>query len=145
MARTYVLIRTFEVRLEVARQNVMIQQRSLDIAEARFEGGEVSELDVQQAKALLGDTQALIPQLETSLRQTKNALAILLGKLPGEVDTMLGGPKPIPTVPPEVAVGIPAELLRRRPDIRLAERQVAAQSGQIGSLPSFLVVRLHRA
>ncbi len=132
VARTYVLIRTFEARLEVARQNVKLQQRSLDIAEARFEGGEVSELDVQQAKALLGDTQALIPQQETSLRQAKNALAILLGKLPGDIDAMLGEPKPIPRVPLEVAVGIPAELLRRRPDIRLAERQVAAQSGQIG-------------
>jgi NodT family efflux transporter outer membrane factor (OMF) lipoprotein len=132
VARTYVLMRTFEARLEVARENVRIQKRSLDIARARFEGGDVSELDVQQARALLTDTQALIPQLKASLRQAKNALAILLGILPSEVDTMLGGSKPIPTVPAEVAVGIPAELLRRRPDIRLAERQVAAQSALIG-------------
>ena len=132
VARTYVLIRTFEARLEVARENVRIQKRSLEIAEARFEGGEVSELDVQQARALLNDTRALIPGLESSLRQSKNGLSILLGKLPDEVDGILGGPKPIPTVPAEVAVGIPAELLRRRPDIRLAERQVAAQSALIG-------------
>ncbi len=87
---------------------------------------------MQQARALLGDTQALIPRLQASLRQAKNGLAILLGTLPGKVDQILGQPKPIPTVPAEVAVGIPAELLRRRPDIQFAERQIAAQSAQIG-------------
>jgi NodT family efflux transporter outer membrane factor (OMF) lipoprotein len=132
VARTYVLIRTLEERLAIARENVRIQERSLRIAEARFEGGEVTELDVQQARALLGSTQALIPRLQASLRQGKNGLSILLGKLPGEVDRMLGEPKPIPIVPAEVEVGIPAELLRRRPDIRFAERQLAAQSAQIG-------------
>ncbi len=132
VARTYVLIRTLEERLKIARENVRIQQRSLQIAEARFEGGDVTELDVQQARALLGDTQALIPRLQASLRQAKNGLAILLGTLPGKVDQILGQPKPIPTVPAEVAVGIPAELLRRRPDIQFAERQIAAQSAQIG-------------
>jgi NodT family efflux transporter outer membrane factor (OMF) lipoprotein len=132
VARTYVLILTLEERLAIARENVRIQERSLRIAEARFEGGEVTELDVQQARALLGSTQALIPRLQASLRQAKNGLSILLGKLPGEVDRMLDEPKPIPTVPAEVGVGIPAELLRRRPDIRFAERQLAAQSAQIG-------------
>jgi len=132
VARTYVLIRTLEERLAIARENVRIQERSLRIAEARFEGGEVTELDVQQAKALLGDTQALIPRLQSSLRQAKNGLSILLGTLPGEVDQILTERKPIPTMPAEVAVGIPAELLRRRPDIRFAERQLAAQSAQIG-------------
>ena len=132
VARTYVLIRTLEERLKIARENVRIQERSLRIAEARFEGGEVTELDVQQAKSLLGSTQALIPRLQASLRQAKNGLSILLGKLPGEVDQILGESKAIPTVPPEVGVGVPAELLRRRPDIRLAERQLATQSPQIG-------------
>ncbi|NIO12193.1 MAG: TolC family protein, partial [Deltaproteobacteria bacterium] len=87
---TYVVIRTLEARLEVARQNVGIQKRSLQITEVRFEAGDVTELDVQQARALLGDTQALIPQLEASRRQAKNALAILLGILPSEIDAMLG-------------------------------------------------------
>jgi NodT family efflux transporter outer membrane factor (OMF) lipoprotein len=132
VARTYVLIRTLEERLVIARENVKIQERSLRIAEARFEGGEVTELDVQQAKSLLGSTQALIPRLQASLRQAKNGLSILLGKLPGEVDQILGESKAIPTVPPEVGVGVPAELLRRRPDIRLAERQLATQSPRIG-------------
>jgi NodT family efflux transporter outer membrane factor (OMF) lipoprotein len=132
VARTYVAIRTFEERLEIARENVRIQSRSLQIAEARFKGGEVSELDVAQAKALVNETQALIPRLLLDLRQAKNALSILLGKVPSELNEILHEPKPIPAVPPEVVVGVPAELLRRRPDIRLAERQVAAQSPRIG-------------
>ena len=132
VARTYILLRTSEERLEVARQNVVIQKRSLEIAEVRFKAGAVTELDVTQARALLRSTESTIPGFETDIRQAKNALAILLGKLPGEIDAMLGGPGLIPQVPAEVAVGIPAELLRRRPDIRFAERQLAAQSAQIG-------------
>jgi NodT family efflux transporter outer membrane factor (OMF) lipoprotein len=132
VARTYVVLRTSEERLKVALQNVAIQKRSLEIAEVRFKAGAVTELDVAQAKSLLKGTEATIPGFEIDIRQAKNALAILLGKLPGEIDTMLGGPGLIPEVPAEVAVGIPTELLRRRPDIRFAERQLAAQSAQIG-------------
>ena len=131
-ARTYIVIRTLEQRLEIARDNVRIQQRSLQIVGARFEGGDVSELDVAQAKSLLGDTQSSIPALERSLRQAKNALAILLGILPAEVDSLLAGTPQIPNVTNEVIVDIPADLLRRRPDIRLAELRVATQSPQIG-------------
>jgi NodT family efflux transporter outer membrane factor (OMF) lipoprotein len=145
VARTYFDIRTFEQRLVFARENVRLQEESLDIAAARFQFGAESELDVSQAKALLRQTQATIPPLEASLRQAKNALAILLGILPTEVQDILGPPKPIPTAPIEIAVGIPAELLRRRPDIRLAEFQAAAQSAQIGIAkadlyPSFSLV-----
>jgi NodT family efflux transporter outer membrane factor (OMF) lipoprotein len=132
VARTYVVIRTLEERLVVARENVKIQERSLQMAQARFEGGDVSELDVTQALALLKDTQSLIPRQESQLRQAKNALAILLGMLPGEIQNMLNGPELIPAVPVEVAVGIPAELLRRRPDIRRAEHRMASQSARIG-------------
>lgn len=132
VARIYVVIRTNEERLAIARENEKIQTRSLEIAQARFKGGAVTELDVTQAKALLTSTQSTIPGFEQTIRQSKNALATLLGKLPGEIDAMLEGPGVIPKVPEEVAVGIPAELLRRRPDIRLAERQLAAQSALIG-------------
>ena len=132
VARTYVVIRTVEERLTVARQNVGIQQRSLEIAEVRFEAGAVTELDVQQAKSLLTNTQALIPNFEAQLRQAKNAMAILLGKLPGEVDEILQEAGTIPGVPSEVVVAMPAELLRRRPDVRLAEYQLAVQSPLIG-------------
>ena len=145
VARTYFDIRTFEQRLAVARENVELQKKSLDIAAARYEGGVADQLDVAQAKALLKQTQATIPPLEAGLRQSKNALAILLGILPTYVQDLLGPPKPIPTAPIEVAVGIPAELLRRRPDVRLAEFQAAAQSAQIGVAkadlyPSFSLV-----
>lgn len=132
VALTYVTIRTLEQRLVIAAQNVKIQERSLEIAEARFEGGDVSELDVVQARSLLRTTQALIPRLQSGLRQAKNALAILLGILPSEVDEILGSPGSIPTVSQEVVIDIPAELLRRRPDIRFAELQVATQSARIG-------------
>lgn len=132
VARSYILVRTNEERLEVARQNVVIQKRSLEIAEVRFKAGAVTELDVTQAKSLLRSTEATIPEFEANIRRAKNALAILMGKLPGEIDGMLGGSGLIPEVPAEVAVGIPAELLRRRPDIRLAERQLAGQSALIG-------------
>ena len=132
IASTYVQIRTFERRLEVARDNVVLQQGSLEIADARFQGGAVTELDVSQATALLRDTQSTIPPLQASLDQARNALSILLGRPPGEVRKVLSNRKPIPTAPADVAVGIPAELLRRRPDIRSAELQAAAQSAQIG-------------
>jgi NodT family efflux transporter outer membrane factor (OMF) lipoprotein len=132
VARVYVLLRTFEERLEIARQNVEIQQRSLEIAEIRFDAGAVTELDVAQAKSLLRSTEAFIPRFEVGVRQTKNALATLLGKLPGEIDIMLSGPKLIPNAPPQVVVDIPAQLLRRRPDIRLAEYQIATQTPLIG-------------
>lgn len=138
VARTYVAIRTFEERLKIARENVKIQERSLKIAEIRFKEGDVTELDVAQAQALLNSTLSLIPRLSRDVRQAKNALSILLGKVPSELDEILGGPKPIPAVPAELAVGIPAELLRRRPDIRLAERQLAAQSPLIGVAKSEL-------
>jgi NodT family efflux transporter outer membrane factor (OMF) lipoprotein len=132
VARTYLQIRTNEERLQVARQNVEIQKRSLEIADVRFKAGAVTELDVTQARSLLRSTEASIPEFEANIRRAKNALATLLGKLPGEIDAMLSGPGLIPEVPAEVVVGIPAELLRRRPDIRSAERQMAAQSAQIG-------------
>ncbi len=132
VARTYVLIRTLEERIRLAQENVKIQQRSLEIAEVRFEAGLVTELDFQQARSLLRDTQALIPLLETDLRQAKHALSVLLGLPPSELTEILGDPAPIPTAPAEVAVGIPAELLRRRPDIRSAELQAASQSALIG-------------
>jgi outer membrane protein TolC len=90
VARTYVVIRTFENRLAVARENVRLQKESLRLAELRFQEGVATKLDVTQARALLKQTEALIPRLETSLRQAKNGLAILLGILPAEVQPILG-------------------------------------------------------
>ena len=132
VARTYVVIRTTEKRLELARENIRLQEESLRIARERFKDGAASELDVAQAKALLEQTESTVPRMEAGLRQAKNSLAVLLGMLPSEVDALITGPGGIPSAPAEVVVGIPAELLRRRPDIRRAEFQAAAQSARIG-------------
>ena len=132
VSRAYVIISTFEDRIGIADENVKIQKRSLDIAEARFEGGLVTELDVQQARALLNDTKASISRLEIGLRQARHGLSILLGIPPGELKSVMADAGTIPEAPPEVVVGIPADLLRRRPDIRTAELQAASQSARIG-------------
>ncbi len=132
VARSYVMIRTFEERLKIARENLLTQKESLRIAQARFEAGATSERDVQQALTQLKSTEAQIPSLETSIRRTQYALSILLGMPPGKLNDLLAGSGGIPKAPLEVAVGIPAELLRRRPDIRNAELQAAAQSALIG-------------
>jgi NodT family efflux transporter outer membrane factor (OMF) lipoprotein len=132
VARVYIQLRTSEERLVVARDNADIQRHSLRLAEDRFKEGAVTKLDALQSRALLRTTEATIPKFEADIRRAKNALAILIGKLPGEIDAMLGEQGRIPQMPAEAAVGIPAELLRRRPDIRLAERRLAAQSAQIG-------------
>lgn len=141
VAATYVQIRTFEERLRIAQANVKIQKESLRIATVRFRYGAVTKLDVQEATGNLRNTEALIPELETGLRQAKNALSILLGMPPHDLQDVLGGPRPIPTAPADVAVGVPAELLRRRPDIRRAEREAAAQSALIGVAKSDLYPR----
>jgi NodT family efflux transporter outer membrane factor (OMF) lipoprotein len=132
VAQNYILIRTFQTRLEVAKKNIRIQEESLRIATAKFEGGAVSALDADQAETLLNNTKATVPSLEISLQQFKNSLSILLGKPPHDMSSLLGPSRPIPSAPPEIAIGMPQELIRRRPDIRVAERRLAAQSAQIG-------------
>ncbi len=132
VAGAYVLLRTLEERLAVAESNVAIQQRSLEISEARNRNQLTTELDPQIARAFLRDTQATTPQLRAAIRQVRNALCVLLGKTPGELDTELDAASGIPVAPTEVALGIPAELLRRRPDIRRAELRAASQSARIG-------------
>jgi len=131
-ASFYCTIRTVEARLVIARENAALQKRSLDITELLFKGGTESELDVQQAKAQYLGTLATIPQLEISLRQTQNALSILLARAPGPLPEMAAGKDVIPQAELEVIVDMPADLLRRRPDVRGAEMLLAAQSAQIG-------------
>lgn len=131
VAASYVQMRGYQQRIEFARENVQIQQISLKLAQERFENGITTELDVQQAKSSLAETEATLPQLDTGLQQASHRLCILLGSPPGGISTQLSA-GPVPVAPTELAVGIPAELLRRRPDVRKAERQVASQCAQIG-------------
>jgi NodT family efflux transporter outer membrane factor (OMF) lipoprotein len=132
VAASYILIRTLEKRIGIARQNAAIQKESLKIAEARFRYGSTSQLDVNQAQAVLNNTLASIPALEAQLRQAKDALSLLLGSPPSHLADLLKGPQEIPVSPALVVVGIPAELIRRRSDIRSAELQAEAQCALIG-------------
>ena len=132
VAAFYTSIRTLEARLVIARQNAALQKRSLEIAERLFKGGNDSELDVQQAKAQYLGTLATIPPLESALRQTQNALSTLLVRAPGPLPEMAAGKDVIPQAELAVIVDMPSELLRRRPDVRAAELQLAAQSALIG-------------
>jgi NodT family efflux transporter outer membrane factor (OMF) lipoprotein len=132
VAQNYILIRTYQARLKVIRENIKSQEESLRVARAKFDAGEVSALDVDQAESLLNNTRATVPSLETSLQQFKNGLAVLLGKPPHEFNALLSEEEGIPEAPAIVALGMPQDLIRRRPDIRTAERQLAAQSAQIG-------------
>lgn len=132
VATAYILLRTLEQHLEVAHSNAGIQQRSAEISGVRHRNELTSELDVVQAQVQLKGTEASIPRLEASLRETENALSMLIGAAPGEVRKIIGGAANIPMTPKSVAVGVPADLLRRRPDIRQAEYTAAFQSARIG-------------
>jgi NodT family efflux transporter outer membrane factor (OMF) lipoprotein len=132
VARTYTVIRTFEVLVDLANANAKLQEEGLRIAKARFENGATSELDVTQATTLLESTRATIPKLQASLQQAQNALSTLLGQTTGDVQKLMEGSRVIPTAQPKVGVSVPAELLRRRPDIRSAELSAMAQCARIG-------------
>ena len=132
VANTYIALRTAEERIRIAQENIDIQQQTLQIVEARFTYGTVTQLDVEQARTVLLNTQATLPTLETQRRQARDALAVLLGMAPNDLGDLLDGSSAIPVSPPQVIVGIPADLLRRRPDIRSAELQAVAQSARSG-------------
>jgi NodT family efflux transporter outer membrane factor (OMF) lipoprotein len=131
-ADTYIQIRTLQKQIQIARENLKVQRESLRIAEARFNAGSTSQLDVEQARTVLYNTQATIPVLQAQLKTNKDALSTLLGMPPGDLAGLLHGSGNIPVPPVSVAVGIPADLLRRRPDVRSAELKAMAQSEQIG-------------
>ena len=132
VAQNYILIRTYQSRINVAEDNIKLQAESLRISNAKLAAGEVSELDVNQAETLLNNTKASVFSLESSLQQFKNSLAILLGTPPQEFNYLFDGKAEIPSTPADIALGMPQDLIRRRPDIRTSERQLAAQSAQIG-------------
>ncbi len=125
-------IRAFQVRLQIAGDNLLAQEETLALTEARYRSGLVSELALQQARFLVAGTRAQIPTLKSGLAAATNQLTVLLGRPPGSLSAQLDVRGALPVLPDSVAVGIPAETLQRRPDVRRAERQLAAQTAQIG-------------
>jgi NodT family efflux transporter outer membrane factor (OMF) lipoprotein len=137
VSTSYVDYRTFQQQLRYARENVAAQEQSLKIAEDKFKFGAATERDVQQARTVLEQTRALVPLYLAGQRVESNRLCALLGTPPRDLEAELGEAS-IPSAPPEVAIGIPADLVRRRPDVRRAERDVAVQSARIGIAESEL-------
>ena len=131
-ARSYVLLRTAQQRLNVAQANLKIQQETFDLLQSKFDSGLIGELSLQQARYNLESTRATVPSLETAVEKSLNALAVLTGVLPGSLHDRLSETKEIPVVSTQTVTGIPADMLRRRPDVRFAERQLAAQTAKIG-------------
>jgi NodT family efflux transporter outer membrane factor (OMF) lipoprotein len=132
VADAYTIIRTFEEQLRLAQSSLDIQQRSYEIAEVLYRNGVNSELDALQAKTLLLGTEATIPGLRIGLQQAKNGLSVLLGMSPGEVDAMFATTRSLPDPPASFAVGVPADTLRQRPDVRRAELSALAQNALVG-------------
>ncbi len=131
VATNYVQMRQYQEQIALSRHNVELQADVLTIARARFRAGSASELDVDQAETTLAQTEAQVPAFEIQLRQSQDLLCTLLGIPPVDLQACLAK-QPIPTAPKDVVAGIPAQLLRRRPDVRRAERAAAAQAQQIG-------------
>ena len=132
LALTYVDFRSYQARLSITEASLATQNETCEISRWRYEAGLTTQLDVDQALLGLEQTQAELPLLRTGLEQNRNTLAVLIGQPPGSLKDLLAGVRAIPVTPAEIAVGLPADLLRRRPDVRRAERRLAAQTAQIG-------------
>lgn len=144
VAQTYFNLREMQQELDVLKRNAMSQEAVVKITEVRYNTGLVAKLDVAQAKSVYYSTLASIPSTESSIAQYMNTLAVLLGLYPQEVVETLSAPRPLPDYIEPVGVGMPAQLLLRRPDVRAAERQVNAQASLLGAaktdwFPSFFL------
>jgi len=137
----YVDVRTFQARLAAAEKNIAVQEKTLELVRSRFEAGLSDELAVEQAIYGLEEARSQPPALRAGLDAARNRLAVLLGDPPGAVHEELSAPGPIPVPPPAVAVGVPADALRNRPDVRRAERLLAAQTARIGAAVADLYPR----
>lgn len=132
IAHCYISYRVSQTELAIARMHLQSQKHVLDISVSRYEAGLVSKLDVQQAKVVYGNTEATIPGIEASMQQSLNALAILLGEYSGEFTLPESDPGKLPSIRQIIPAGVPANLLRRRPDIAQAEAQIAVYAAQAG-------------
>jgi multidrug efflux system outer membrane protein len=142
VALSYIDVRTYQSRLATAKANLEAQEETYQLTLARYEAGLEDELAVQQSKYNIESTRSGIPTLRTGLEAALNRLAVLLGQSPGTLHDELAEYRPVPVPPTEVAVGVPAESLRRRPDIRKAERTLASQTAKIGVATADLYPKL---
>ncbi len=138
VALSYLDIRTFQARLVSAQANIDSQQSVLELTRSRFRHGLATNLDVAQAERNLASTEAEVPPLKIGLSQAVSALAVLLGRTPGDLPDEMRTDQPIPLPPSKVTVGVPANLLRQRPDVRRAERLLAGETARIGVLKADL-------
>ncbi len=133
VAKNYIDLRGLQRRLAVALANLKAQQDTLDLTKVRFDAGLASDFDVAQAEGQVKTTEAQIPTLQSALKQAAYRIDVLLGTQPGSAWDELAKDAPVPALPPKAQVGLPADLLRRRPDIRQAERLLAAATAQVGA------------
>ncbi|MDP0497327.1 MAG: efflux transporter outer membrane subunit [Verrucomicrobiota bacterium JB024] len=141
VALTYIEIRACQVHIANAESNIKVQTQSLDLTEERFNDGLTSQLDVEQAKSNLYNTRAAIPLFRIRMNAAYNRLAVLCGKDPGTLQTEVGGAGVLPSPGMNLSAGVPADLLRQRPDIRQAERELAAATARIGAATADLYPR----
>ncbi|MFN2375479.1 MAG: efflux transporter outer membrane subunit [Candidatus Binatia bacterium] len=132
VATNYVDLRSLAERIAIAEANVAVQSDTQELASARYDAGLTGELELQQATYNLADTRARLPQLEVDLAAARHRLAVLTGAPPGALDAMLEARRPVPVAPASVGVGLPADLLRRRPDVAAAEQRLVAATAAVG-------------
>ncbi len=132
VVENYAELRSYQQRLAIAQDNLVSQEETLQITEWRYQAGLASASDVEQARTIREQTRAGIPDLEISLVEAENRLAVLTGQMPGALHERLTKVEPLPSVPRDVATGIPADVLRQRPDLISAERTLAAETARVG-------------
>jgi len=142
VARNYFELRGTQNQLDVAIRNATNQAETVQITQARLEGGRGTQFDVARARAQLNSTLAIIPPLEAQIARAIHRLGVLTGQPPGALLEALSKPSPLPNAPELVGIGDPTELLRRRPDVRVAERDLAAATARIGVATADLFPRV---
>ncbi|HOO46186.1 MAG TPA: efflux transporter outer membrane subunit [Deltaproteobacteria bacterium] len=142
VALNYVELRMYQARLDVAEKNLLMQEETYQLEQYRLLAGLSDELATAQARSNMEKTRSGIPSLRTRVEQAKNRIAVLLGGQPGSLHEELKGCKPLPSAPAGLALGVPADVLRRRPDVRRAEQELAAQCARVGVAEADLYPRI---
>ena len=142
VAVNYIDLRTFQSRLAIAEGNLATQNETYQLTSWRYQAGLSDELSVQQARYNREHTRSQLPTLRTGKEEALNRIAVLVGEEPGKVHSQLEKHAPVPVIPLKLAIGVPADVLRNRPDVRRAERELAAQSARIGVATAELYPKL---